>query len=244
MQISEIEELKQFVKKTLKRVEEGSSTADGGGGGYLTPNAFVGDEDGEPGQKALQADDTYTVKPAKEKRNFIKIHEVSYQQFKEDQSMSDVQKVNKAILEINRGIREINKILDHSMKLKTESKMGNEKLWKKTNEALVKISNRMTEAAKKTRKFANLKEIQTSQAKEKLMKALNGAGLQVKLEDIESTQQGSTIMLDVYIHGEPHGFDIINNQVSYQDYDKEIPVGYIENQNQMVDSLKNIFKNG
>ena len=158
--------------------------------------------------------------------------------------MSDVQKVNKAILEINRGIKEINRVLDHSMKLKTESKMGSEKLWKKTNEALVKISHRMTEAAKKTRKFANLKEIQTAQAKEKLVKALIAAGVQVRLEDVESTQQGQTIMLDVYINGEPHGFDIANNQVTYQDFDKEIPVGYIENQNQMVDSLKKIFKNG
>jgi len=244
MQISEKAELRKFVKKTLDNVIEGSRTDDGGGGGYLTPKAFVGDEDGEPGQKALEADDTYTVKPAKEKRNFIKIHEVSYQQFKEDQSMSDVQKVNKAILEINRGVREINKILDHSMKLKTESKMGNEKLWKKTNEALIKISHRMTEAAKKTRKFANLKEIQATQAKEKLAKALTAAGVQVRLEDMESTQQGQTIMLDVYLNGEPHGFDITNNQVTYQDFDKEISVGYIENQNQMVDNLKKIFKNG
>lgn len=240
MQINK-EELRKFVKETLQKMEENSSTA--GVPGFLTPAAFApsNDED-DAGKKALDADVTYTVKPEKTKRNFIKLHELSYKQFKEDQSMSDVQKVNKAILEINRNIREINRVLDHSMKLKNESKISDQKLWKKTNEALIKISTRMNEAAKKTRKFANLKEIQANQAKEKLQKALVLAGIQVKPEDIEVDQQGTTIVMDVYINGEPHGFDIVNNQVTYQDYDKEIPVGYIDNPQDMVIGLKKIFK--
>lgn len=241
MQINNREELKKFVRETLRKIKENSASA--GAGAFLTPAAFApsNDED-DAGKKALDADVTYTIKPAKEKRNFIKLHELSYKQFKEDQSMSDVQKVNRAILEINRNIREINRALDHSMKLKNESQMSNQSLWKRTNEALIKISNRMNEAAKKTRKFANLKEIQANQAKEKLQKALALAGVTIKPEDIESDQQGSTIVLDVYINGEPHGFDITNNQVTYQDYDKEIPVGYIDNQEDMVVGLKKIFK--
>ena len=135
MQINSREELKKFVRETLRKIKENSASA--GAGAFLTPAAFApsNDED-DAGKKALDADVTYTVKPAKEKKNFIKLHELSYKQFKEDQSMSDVQKVNKAILEINRNIREINRALDHSMKLKNESQMSNQSLWKRTNEAL------------------------------------------------------------------------------------------------------------
>ena len=239
MQTNELEELKAYIRKVIrskKLKQEGSSTA--GVPGYATPYAFAGPGK-EPGKKALEADDTYTEKPSPIKRNFIKIHEVSYKTFKEDQSMTDVKKVNQAILEINRRIREINRTLDHSMKLKNESKMGDEKLWKKTNEALVKISNRMNEAAKKMRKFANLKEIQANQAKDKLMKAFQLA--QLPVEDSEARQDGSTIVIDIYMHGEPYGFDIKNNIVYYQDYSNEVEVGNLDNQNQLADGLKRVL---
>lgn len=243
MQIKELNELKKFVKKTLKNKKikkEGSTTA--GAGGYDTPKAFVGSEDGEPGKKALAADYTYTIKPAKEKRNFIKIHEISYKAFKEDQSSTDIQKVNNAIFEINRKIREINKVLDHSIKLKNESKIDDTKLWKKTNEALVKISKRMNEAAKKTRKFANLREIQANQIKEKLKKAFSLAGITLGSDDISTTQQGSVYVVDIYIDGEPYGFNVTNGQVYYEDYDKEESLGFIDNQQELVDNITKIFK--
>lgn len=237
MQLSETQKVKKFIKK----LKELSTTA--GAPGYLTPNAFAPshDED-DAGKKALAADDTYTIKPSKEKKNFVKLEEASYKSFKEDQSKTDVQKVNSAILEINRKIREINSILDHTTKLKNESKMNDSKLWKKTNEALIKISRRMTEAAKKTRKFANLKEIQSNQVKDKMVKMLTTAGIPVKASDVEVAQDGSDYNIDVYINGEPYGFDLVGDMLSYQAYDKEVEVGVFSREQDIIEKLKNILK--
>jgi len=237
MQLSEIQKLKKFVKK----IKELSTTA--GAPGYLTPNAFAPshDED-DAGKKALAADDTYTVKPSKEKKNFVKLKEVSYKTFKEDQSKSDVQKVNSAILEINKKIREINSILDHTTKLKNESKINDSKLWKKTNEALIKISKRMNEAAKKTKKFANLKEIQANQVKDKMVKMLASAGMNIPASDVEVAQDGSDYNIDVYINGEPYGFDLVGDILSYQDYDKEVELGLFSKEQDIIQKIRKILQ--
>jgi hypothetical protein len=237
MQLSEIQKLKKFIKK----IKEISGTD--GAPGYLTPNAFAPshDED-DAGKKALEADDTYTVKPSKEKKNFVKLKEVSYKTFKEDQSRSDVQKVNSAILEINKKIREINSILDHTTKLKNESKINDSKLWKKTNEALIKISKRMNEAAKKTKKFANLKEIQANQVKDKMVKMLASAGMNIPASDVEVAQDGSDYNIDVYINGEPYGFDLVGDILSYQDYDKEVELGLFSKEQDIIEKIRKILQ--
>ena len=243
MQLKDKQELRKFVKETIKKVKEGSSTANAGG--FLTAKAFVGDEDAVGSEKGMEAGAPYTDEAPKKKRkdHFVKLYEASYKAFKEDTSRTPVQKVNTAILEINRRIREINQIMDHSMRLKNESQIDNAKLWKKTNEALVKISSRMSEAAKKTKKFANLKEIQGNQVKERFNKMLRMAGVNVQLNDIDVDQQDGEYIIDVYINREPYGFDLTkDNILVYQDYNKEEELGNFDQEDVIIEKLKNIFR--
>ncbi len=241
MQRNKHSEIKQYIKETAKKIkQEGSTTANAPG--FLSAKAFVGDEDAEGSEKGMAAGAPYLDKAPDENKHFVKLHEISYKAFKEDTSKTDIQKVNTAILEINKRIREINRIMDHSMRLKTESNIADAKLWKKTNEALVKISQRMSEAAKKTKKFANLKEIQTNQVKERMHKLLATAGINIQLNDIEVDSQDGSHTIDVYIGGEPYGFDLDNNILSFQDWDKEVELGLFNKDQEIVAGLKNVLK--
>lgn len=250
MHNKDLNEAKKFVKslsklrKKLKK--EGSTTA--GVPGYLTPKAFVGDSDAEGSQAALDASTAYHVKPPKKKRFFVgykdqgvHINEANYKQFKEDLSVPNHKKINQAILEINRKISEINKLLEHSIKLKTEAQVGNEKLWKRTNEALLKIYKRLNEATKRTKAVANLKEIETNTAKDKFLKILAKAGVNVQPSDVEVSKQGNVLNIDVIVDGEPVGFDLENDVVIYQGFDKEVELGNINREQDIVNNLKKIF---
>lgn len=200
----QIEEVKSFIKK-VKKIKEGSTTA--GAPGYLTPKAFTGDEDGEGASdiKRISRATGYDIKAKKTRKHSIDLHEVSYREFKNDESRSTVKKVNESIIEINRRLREINRLLTHSSKLKNEASLDDTKLWKKTNEALLKISDRMSEIATKTRKFADLKEIQTNAGIESIFKA---AGLKAKI-----VKDSDGLHVDVDHFGEPIGFDVEGTKI-------------------------------
>lgn len=249
MQQNELNELKQFVKKLNKKLKEGS-TSDGAGA-YATPKAFVGDPDAEGSQKGLDASTAYTIKPPKKKKFFIgykdqgkhlsDIKEANYKEFKEDTSQPQHRKINQAILEINRKISEINTIIKHSTKLKNEAQIGDNKLWKRTNEALLKIHKRLNEANRRLKELANLREIEANSVKEKFLKLLTKTGIMVKVDDIEIAKQGNAFVIDVYLNGEPYGFDLENDMLTYQDYDKEIELGNINREQEVIQKLKAIL---
>lgn len=193
------------IKKYIKRIKEGSTTA--GVGAYQTPKAFSGNEDGEGAEdiKRISHATAYEIPAKKTRKHSIDLHEVSYKDFKDDATRSTVQKVNESIIEINRKLREITRLISHSQKLKTEASLDDSKLWKRTNEALVKIADRMSEVAMKTKKFANIKEIQTNMGIENTFKA---AGLKTRI-----TKDSDGIHVDVDHFGEPVGFDIEGTKV-------------------------------
>ena len=250
MQKKELSELKQFVKKVnkLKKVKK-EGTDSSAAGAYSTPKAFVGDSNAEGSAKATGANGTtYIVKPKKEKRFFIgyknegePLNEANYKTFKEDTSKPDYKKVNEAILSINRKINEINQILKHSVKLKTEAQVGNEQLWKRTNEALLKMQKRLSEASKRVKEVANLKEIEANALKDKMFKILQLAKTQISMEDIEIVKRGNVYNIDVRFHGEPIAFDLENDILTYQDFDKEIELGNINREQDIVAKLDQVL---
>jgi hypothetical protein len=237
----ELAEIKQFVKKQSKKLKkEGSTTA--GVPGYLTPAAFSGEEGGDGTTKVdlSQGQFAYTIKAPKKKKNFVKLAEVSYKAFKEDVNANEIQKVNRRILEVNKMLREISQALDHSIKLKQESSLDNSKYWKRTNEAILKINKRLAEVSKKARKLANLKELAASNVKQKLVQLLTKAGIQVSAQDVDYNTAGTDhYEFDVIIDGEPNAIDYNNGEVLYQGFDKEIRLGNIS---QEADLIKNLAK--
>lgn len=242
----ELAEIKSYVKKTTKKSKkakvEGSTTA--GVPGFMTPNAFVGSSKADGTSADLEKGQyAYSQKAPKKKIHFVKLHEVSYKTFKEDTNTNEIQKVNNRILEVSKMLREISRALDHSIKLKTESSLDNSKYWKRTNEAILKINRRLAEVSKKARKLANLKELAASSVKDKLAQILNKAGIQVSVQDISSNQIGSDhYEFDIRIAGEPYGIDYNKGELLYQDYDKEIRLGNLSQEADLIKNIAQTFK--
>lgn len=242
----ELQEIKKYVKEQSKKLKaEGSTTA--GVPGYQTPAAFTGEEGGK-GAKTTdfeQGQFAYSIKASDKKKHFIKLAEVSYKAFKQDTNANEIQKVNRRILEVNKMLREISRALDHSIKLKTESSLDNSKYWKRTNEAILKINERLAEVTKKARTLANLKELAANNAQKELEKLFVAAGIEV--EDIGYNETGKDhYEFDVTMKsdpGEPYAFDYVNGALVYMGPDDEIELGNMLNQKQLViQNLQKTFK--
>jgi hypothetical protein len=232
-------EVRSYIKKLRK---EGSTTA--GVPGFLTAAAWSGEEGGD-GTNAIDVEDeqySFSIKASEKKPHFVKLHEANYKTFKEDSSLSEVQKVNRKVLEVNRMLREISQALDHSMKLKTESSLDNSRYWKKTNEAILKMKVRIGEVNKKVSQLANLKELAANSVKDKLVQIFNKAGLQVTAQDLDYNQIGSDwYEFDVMMNGEPVAIDYKAGEVIYQDYDEDIRLGNFNQEQQLIQNITKEF---
>ena len=241
MKRNERRELREFVKAQLKKMRENTTASVGS---YDTPKAFVGDEDAdEPTSfNVKDAQYAYSIKAPKERKNSIKLHEVSYKSFKTDGTRSSVQKVNQNILEVAKKLGEVSRMLNHSIKLKTEQKLSNVH-WKRTNEALVKIHQRIQELTDKANNLYDLREATAQSVKTKLADYFTKAGIQVKPQDIDYNQLGNEwYEFDVMIMGEPQAIDYRNGEVFWQAYDEEIRLGNIAQEQQLVQNITKEFK--
>lgn len=237
----EILEIREYIKKLRK---EGSTTA--GAPGFLTAAAWSGEEGGD-GTKAIDVEDdqyAFSIKaPDNKSKNFVKIHEANYRNFRDDSSMSEVQKVNRKILEVNKMLREISQALDHSIKLKQESALDNSRYWKKTNEAILKMKARLGEVTKKVSGLANLKELAANSVKDKLVKLFVAAGIRITADEVDYNQVSSDVYeFDVLINGEPQAIDYNKGQLVYRDYDSDVDLGNINQDQQVITNLTQIFK--
>ena len=241
MKRQEKKELREFVKAQIKKMRENTTASVGS---YDTPRAFVGDEDADEPTSFNVKDDqyAYSIKAPKERKNSIKLHEISYKSFKTDNTRSSVQKVNQNILEVAKKLSEVSRMLNHSIKLKTEQKLSNVH-WKKTNEALVKIHQRIQELTDKANNLYDLKEATAQSIKDKLAHYFTQAGLQVKPQDIDYNQLGNDwYEFDVMLMGEPQAIDYRNGEVFWQAYDEEIRLGNIAQEQQLVQNITKEFK--
>lgn len=239
----EVNSIREYIKKMSKLQKEGS-TSDGAGA-FHVPGAFTGDPK-DDGTQAVDTEDpqyAYSIKAKKTNKHFVKLDEASYREFKEDTSANEVQKVNRKILEVNRMLREISRSLDHSIKLKTESSIDNSRYWKRTNEAILKITERLAEINKKAGSLANLQELTSTMVKQRMIQLFQKAGIAVKPEDIDHNQLGSDwYELDIMLNGEPIAIDFKNGEVLYQGYDEEIRLGNINQEQQLIQNIAKEFK--
>jgi len=150
--------LKKFNKEVAKaaklhkeEIDEANTTADAGGE-YNTKYAF-GKKKKKDLTKGLMG-----YKPVSESK-FMKmakltmLNEASYKDYKNDESLSSKQKVNKAIKEVNGKLFRIERIINQNIKLKSETGIDETKYWKSTRENLEKISAKMERLSEKLRGF-------------------------------------------------------------------------------------------
>ena len=236
-------ELRDYVKEQIKAVKEGSTTANIAT--YSTPKAFTGHSDDE-GTNAIDISDdqyAYTIKAPKERKNSIKLHEESYPSFKQDTSRSNVQKINANILEVTKRIRELSQMLNHSIKLKTEQKLDNNIHWKRTNEALAKMHNRIASLSEKANQLYNLQEATAQRVKDELVTLLKQAGYTtIKPTDVDYNQAGQDFYeFDVMLNGEPYAIDYKSSLLTFQDYREEKPLGNIDQPELVIQNIKKEF---
>ena len=94
---------------------------------------------------------------------------------------------------------------------------------------------------KKTNKLANIKELAANSVKDKLVRLLSKAGIDVKISDIQHNQIGNEqYEFDIYINGEPHGIDYNNGDLTYHAMDDEIYLGNLKQQDETI--IGNIVK--
>ena len=64
----------------------------------------------------------------------------------------------------------------------------------------------------------------------------------VRVQDIEVVKEGNAYIIDVTMNGEPYGFDLENDILTYQGFDKEVELGNINREQEVVNNLKKILQ--
>ena len=108
----------------------GASFNAGSGAAYATPNAFK-----------------------KKRKNDL--NEVSYSDFKRNTESSPRQKIARGISQVNKMIKEIEKIVSHNFRLKTELDMNSGTFLQSTNKKVHEIGARLKQLENKLREFSN-----------------------------------------------------------------------------------------
>jgi methyl-accepting chemotaxis protein len=83
------------------------------------------------------------------------IKEIAYNDYKKDPVATPKQKINSSINYINKGLKEIEKVVNHNVRLKQEMGVDNNIYWKSSRENLAKISERLLRVSKQLKELAS-----------------------------------------------------------------------------------------
>ena len=122
-----------FVKEDIDEMSTtgtGASFQAGSGEAYATPYAFK-----------------------KKRKN--RMDEVSYSDFKRNTESSPRQKIAKGISQVGKMIKEIEKIVNHNFRLKTELDMNSGTFMKSTNRRIHELGAQLKRLENKLREFSN-----------------------------------------------------------------------------------------
>lgn len=152
-------------------IDEMSSTASVPG--YQTPMAFQSkpksgkDKEKEDdtvmqgGLKKVKKTNKY-FRPMESKSTYKKmmsemygvVNEVSYRDYKKDPTSTPQQKVNRGIMEVNKMLGEMEKIVANNLRLKTEMGVQSNHFWKATGKRFSKINERMIRIANRLKELS------------------------------------------------------------------------------------------
>ena len=154
------------IEDKFEEIEEANVTAnlDGGEGPVKTPNAFSKSQDEDDlddehievlGYKKSKESKMNTKKlESLERKLEEKINEISYKEYKKDDSRKNHQKINDSIKEINGMLFKLERIVNQNAKLKNEADVHSGQYWKSTQERFGKISERMLNVARKIKELS------------------------------------------------------------------------------------------
>ena len=148
------------IEDKFDEIEESNVTAnlDGGEGPVKTPNAFAKSKDEDDlddehievlGYKKSKESKVNTKKlESLESKLEKKINEISYKEFKKDDTRKQHQKINDSIKEINGMMFKLERMVNQNAKLKTEAGVHSGQYWESTKRRFGKISERMLKVAR------------------------------------------------------------------------------------------------
>ena len=97
----------------------------------------------------------YATPYAFKKKRKDRMDEVSYRDFKRNTESSPRQKIAKGISQVGKMIKEIEKIINHNFRLKTELDMNSGTFLKSTNKRVHELGARLKRIENKLREFSN-----------------------------------------------------------------------------------------
>lgn len=136
--------MKSLIETIQKLLPVDEDNTTGSDGFYNTPYAF---------RKSVKKvhDDSYS-EPVEEMYERA-ITEINYKDFKNDSSTTQRQKINNNILEINKMLKEVERMVTHASKLKLESGADQGIFWKGTLGKFQNIDQRLNRLSNKIREF-------------------------------------------------------------------------------------------
>lgn len=154
------ERIRAIIKKEL---EEATTTASVPG--YLTPYAFRGNAaktkarakhiaTATTGFKLTPKGEEEADRPA-DKMEIVKkeLSENKYYEYKNDPTKSAHQKIAEAISQLNRSLEEVERVIRMNSRLKNESGIASEQLWKRTQKGMLKLEARLLGLATRIREI-------------------------------------------------------------------------------------------
>lgn len=150
-----------FHSEEEEEIDEMSTSA--GAGAYETPNAFGNVDDdtiemlGYKKVKRVKKESKAKVEESEFMRmsRELYLNEISYNDYRKDPIASPKQKINHSINYINKGLQEIEKVVNHNVRLKQEMGVDNNIYWKSSRENLSKISERLLRVSRQLKELAS-----------------------------------------------------------------------------------------
>ena len=99
--------------------------------------------------------EAYATPYAFKKKRKKELNEVSYSDFKRNTESSPRQKIARGIRQVSKMIKEIEKIVAHNFRLKTELDMNSGTFLKSTNKQIHELGARLKQLENKLREFSN-----------------------------------------------------------------------------------------
>ena len=164
-----IDELEKYFESYLQEEEIDEMSTTASVPGYQTPYAFTGKKDKYEKRRKKSAETSTDNKIAKKTKKHTAtnegsfkrmmnqmngLNEVSYRDYKKDPTSTPQQKVNRGIIEINKMLGEMERVVNNNIKLKTEMGVQSNHFWKSTGKRFRKINERMIRIANRLRELS------------------------------------------------------------------------------------------
>ena len=158
------QQLRELVRELIKKeLDEMTTTA--AVPGYLTPYALRGNQKktvarakhiatATTGFKLTPKGEEEANRPADKMEIVTKeLNENKYYEYKNDTSKTPHRKIAEAISQLNKNLQEVERVIRMNSRLKTESGIASEQLWKRTQQGLLKLEAKLLGLATRIREI-------------------------------------------------------------------------------------------